>query len=125
MRAIKVGSFTQDIQVVKSSKHTQVLTHMVHPHHWSLLPSTLHNALALVNIIHILKYLGKAGECCSLAYHYHFCRTAVPFHWCPCALGLVESCQPSRVALSTGQRFPRITYTYRNEGSHRILFTGV
>ena len=42
----------RDIQVVRYSKHMQVLMHLVHPHHGSLLPSTVHNALALVNIIH-------------------------------------------------------------------------
>ena len=37
--------------MVTCSKHTQVLTHLVHSCHGSLLPSTVFNVLALVNII--------------------------------------------------------------------------
>ena len=35
----------------RSSKHVQVSTCLVHPCHGSLLPSTVHNALSLVNIV--------------------------------------------------------------------------
>ena len=45
-----VGSLTRDIQVVRYSKHTQVLTCLVCPRCGSLLPSTVHNVLACVNI---------------------------------------------------------------------------
>ena len=47
------GSLTQDIQVVRYSKHAEVLMHLVCPHHGSLLPSTVHNVLACVNIAHV------------------------------------------------------------------------
>ena len=39
--------------MVRCSKHAHVLTHLVHPCHGSLLPSTVFNTLALVNIIHV------------------------------------------------------------------------
>ena len=40
--------------MVRYSKHTLVSTwyHLVHPHHRSLPPSTVHNMLALINIAH-------------------------------------------------------------------------
>ena len=37
--------------MVRYSKHVQVLTHIVHPCHGSLLPSTVLNVLALDNIV--------------------------------------------------------------------------
>ena len=39
--------------MVRPLKHTQVSTCLVHPRCGSLLPSTVHNALALVNIVHV------------------------------------------------------------------------
>ena len=53
MCALSVGSFTQDFRVVRYLKHAQVLMHLVCPCHKRLLPLTVHNVLALVNIIHI------------------------------------------------------------------------
>ena len=86
---VLVGSF-------RYSKHMHVLMHLVCPYCGSLLPSTVNNALALVNIIwvHIVwmhpKYPSEARECCRPPSKYCLCRTATPFSWCPCALGLVQ-----------------------------------
>ena len=53
MHIVWVGSSTQDIQADEYSKHVHVSMHLVHPCHGSLLPSTVHNASALVNIIQV------------------------------------------------------------------------
>ena len=48
-----VGSFTWEIWGLRCLKHAQVLTCLVCPCHKSLLPSTVHNTLAWVNITYI------------------------------------------------------------------------
>ena len=58
------------------------------PHHGSLLPSFVFNALVTVTTqcapvgVHT-KHHSKAQECCSSSSKYRLCRTAVPFSWCP------------------------------------------
>ena len=57
---------------------------------------TVNDALASVNIIHVHivwmcpKYPSKAWEYCWPPSKYCLCRTAAPFSWCQCALGLVQ-----------------------------------
>ena len=97
----------------------KVLMHLVHPHHGSLPPSTVLNALVSVTTRHApvgacINHLSKACECCFSPSKYCLRRTAMPFGWCPQALFWFESYESPRVTSVTYQRFLRITYTYCN-----------
>ena len=88
----------------------KVLMCLVHPHHGSLLLSTVLNALVSVTTGHApveacVNHLSDAWECCSSPSKYHLCRTAAPFSWCPHALFRFESCESLCVTSITCQRF--------------------
>ena len=88
----------------------EVLTCLVHPHHRSLPPSTVFNALVSVITlcapagVHI-NCLSEAWECCSSSSKYCLCRTAVPFSWCLQALFRFESHESPCVTPITCQHF--------------------
>ena len=65
----------------------EVLMHLVCPHHGSLLPSTVFNALVSFTTRHApvgacINHLSEAQKCCSSSSKYCLCRTAAPFGWC-------------------------------------------
>ena len=88
----------------------EVLTHLVCPHHRSLLPSSVFNALVSVTtqcapVGACINHLSEAWECCSSSSKYHLCRTATPFSWCLQALFRFESCKSPHVTPVTCQCF--------------------
>ena len=75
---------------------TKALTHLVCPHHRSLLPSSVLNMLVSVTTRHTpvgasINHSSNARECCSSPSKYCLCRTAKPFSWCPHGLFRFES----------------------------------
>ena len=98
--------------MVRSSKHAWVLMHLVHPCHGSLLSSTVHNALALVNIVrvHASSILAKPGstthfptstasaglQCLSVGARVHLVRFRAVSH-CVWLLPLVNIFRPSHM----------------------------
>ena len=43
----------ETLERLGTSKHVQVMTHLVHPHGWSILPSTVLHALTCVFAAHV------------------------------------------------------------------------
>ena len=88
----------------------EVLMHLVHPLHGSLLPSTVFNTLVTVTTqcapvgAHI-NCCSEAQECCSSSSKYHLCSTTAPFGWCPQALFRFESHESLHVAPVKHQHF--------------------
>ena len=88
----------------------KVLTCLVHPHHGSLLSSTVLNTLVSVTTWHApagscINHLSEAQECCLSPFKYCLRSTAAPFGWCLRALFRFESCESPHVTFVTRQRF--------------------